>query len=443
MIAQVGAYLVAVAVAAVTSTQDQWSHPEVLVALLFFAVLSDLLALDVRGLRLSGAFAAIVLAMTLLGPAPAMLVALTTIVVDVVRVRSETRRIVSNFAAFAIFPLVGGLAMQETLPLADDKIGGGGIVLIGFAITSLLNFCLVYGYHSLADGWKWWAGFRDLFVPVLPAQLGIGMLTAGVWVVEQYTGSVAVLVLAPVVVSFQWVLRTAITASERGEQLEERNRELAALQFGLISTTLKTLALRDNMTARHSAAVARYSREVASELGLDEGEQETIHTAALFHDIGKFIFPDSILLADTKLSDEDYLIVKKHPEVGAELISEIEGYGRVAEIVRHHHERIDGRGYPDGIAGEDIPLGSRIIAVADVYDVLTARDTYRKPVSVTAAFAELRRSAGSQLDEFLVETFIHVITTRGVAFRHSSAADFEEELALERRVKDYAQPKAA
>ena len=161
---------------------------------------------------------------------------------------------------------------------------------------------------------------------------------------------------------------------------------------------LQTLSMRDAMTARHSAAVARYSREVARLLGLSEREQDLIHTAGLLHDIGKFIFPDSILFADRKLTDEEWEIVKLHPEQGAKLVRRIEGYGPVAEIVLSHHERIDGRGYPYGLGGEEIPLGSRIIAAADTYDVMTSRDSYRDPVSSEAALAELRRVAGTQLD---------------------------------------------
>ena len=135
--------------------------------------------------------------------------------------------------------------------------------------------------------------------------------------------------------------------------------------------------------------------------------------------------------------------MRRHPEVGADLIAEIDGYGPVAKIVRHHHERIDGRGYPFGLPGEHIPLGSRIIAIADVYDVITARDTYRKPVSTTEAFEELRHSGGTQLDAELVEVFINLVSRRGLMFSHSSADDFEAELALERRVSDYAAPRVA
>jgi HD-GYP domain-containing protein (c-di-GMP phosphodiesterase class II) len=177
-------------------------------------------------------------------------------------------------------------------------------------------------------------------------------------------------------------------------------------------------------------------------LGLDEREQELIHTAALLHDIGKFIFPDSILFADRKLTEEEWQTVKLHPEQGAQLVRRIEGYGPVAEIVNHHHERYEGGGYPTGIAGDAIPIGSRIIAAADTYDVMTSRDSYRRPVSSEAALAELRRVAGTQLDPVVVETFERMILERRVAFSHVDEADFERELAFDRRVRDYARPRS-
>src|SRR5262249_54282625 len=134
---------------------------------------------------------------------------------------------------------------------------------------------------------------------------------------------------------------------------------------------------------------------------------------------------------------------KLHPEQGARLVERIEGYGPVAEIVMHHHERFSGGGYPAGIAGVEIPLGSRIISVADTYDVMTSRDSYRRPVSTEAALAELRRVAGSQLDPQVVETFEKMVLERRVKFSHVDAADFESELAFERRVADYARPRLA
>ena len=136
-------------------------------------------------------------------------------------------------------------------------------------------------------------------------------------------------------------------------------------------------------------------------------------------------------------------IARHAAEQGARLVRRIEGYGPVADIIISHHERVDGKGYPHGVAGDEIPLGSRIISVADTYDVMTSRDSYRRPVSSEAAIVELRRVSGSQLDPEVVERFVEMVESGRVAFRHADEADFERELAFDRRVADYARPRAA
>jgi putative nucleotidyltransferase with HDIG domain len=194
------------------------------------------------------------------------------------------------------------------------------------------------------------------------------------------------------------------------------------------------------MTARHSAAVARYSRAMARAMDFSRQEEELVHTAGLLHDIGKFAFPDSILLADARLTDEQWEQVKRHPEDGAGIVRRIDGYGPVAEVVLAHHERWDGTGYPRGLAGEAIPKPARLIAVADTYDVITARDSYRKPVPPEEAIAELRRVAGRQLDPDVVDTFVALLTAGDLSFRHGDDADFEAELGFNNRVRAHAQP---
>jgi putative nucleotidyltransferase with HDIG domain len=281
------------------------------------------------------------------------------------------------------------------------------------------------------------------FVTAIPSEFATGLLTASVAFTYGHLGMASVGLAAVVLFVFLYILTTSVQADHRGEELAKRTRELASLQMGLLSTVLQTLSMRDAMTARHSAAVARYSREVAAMMGLSEREQDLVHTAALLHDIGKFILPDSVLFADRKLTDDEWELIKLHPEQGAKLVERIEGYGPVAEIVLHHHERFAGGGYPGGISGDDIPLGARIISAADTYDVMTARDSYRRPVSSEAALAELRRVAGTQLDPQVVDAFERMILEQGVAFSHTDEADFEFELAFERRVDDYARPRVA
>jgi HD-GYP domain-containing protein (c-di-GMP phosphodiesterase class II) len=169
-----------------------------------------------------------------------------------------------------------------------------------------------------------------------------------------------------------------------------------------------------------------------------EAEQEVVHTAALLHDIGKFNLPDSILKADSPLGEAEWELIRSHPEEGARLISHLEGYSAAADLVRTHHERFDGKGYPSGLARTQIPLGARIISVADTYDVLTARDSYRKPVSSAEAIEELRRVAGSQLDPAVVSVFIELLGAKDLVYRHGDDADFETELAMDSRIARYA-----
>jgi putative nucleotidyltransferase with HDIG domain len=196
------------------------------------------------------------------------------------------------------------------------------------------------------------------------------------------------------------------------------------------------------MTARHSAAVSRYAREIARAAGHSEDEQELVHTAALLHDIGKFVFPDRILKGDQQLTEEDWETIRAHPAEGAKIVANIEGYGPVGELIEAHHERIDGLGYPHGLKGEEIPPLARMMAVADTYDVLTARDSYRTPGSSYEAIQELRRVAGTQLDAEFVELFIEILDGKNLSYRHGEDADFDAELALERRVHEYASARA-
>jgi putative nucleotidyltransferase with HDIG domain len=177
---------------------------------------------------------------------------------------------------------------------------------------------------------------------------------------------------------------------------------------------------------------------MAARAGLSEEEQELAHTAGLLHDIGKFVFSDRILKGATELTPDDWEEIRRHPYEGARIVSQIDGYQPVGEIVLAHHERVDGLGYPRGLKEEEIPEVARILAVADTYDVLTARDSYREPMSSIEAIAELRRSAGTQLDARYVELFVELLGEKDFTYRHGEDADFETELALDRRIREYA-----
>ena len=421
-------------VAALVSTAADWKPPELFAVLLALALGSDLLAVRHKVQRISGSFLALVLAMALLGPAPAVAIGILSVLVDQLRARNPLPRFITNLATYATFPLIGSLLIQgaaDALDVQEDDLAFSLLILAGFFVSHLLNFLGIAGDYAFHTRGSLAHEFRTIFVPVLPSAAVGALLCVLVVFVYERSGFATLSLLVVVLFVFQYLLRELLLSQDRAERL-------ASLQMGVLTSMIETLALRDRMTARHSAAVARYARAMAIALDRPAAEQELAHTAGLLHDIGKFAFPDSILLAGQELSEDQWEVVRRHPADGARIVRRVDGYGPVADIVLSHHERWDGAGYPHGLAGEEIPLASRLIAVADAYDVLTARDSYRRPVSGAAAVAELRACAGTQFDPQVVETFARVLTSERLSFGHGDDADFEAELAFEQRVRAYA-----
>jgi putative nucleotidyltransferase with HDIG domain len=428
----------------VSSRASDWHPFGLWVLLLAIALLSDFLAIRVASnARISASFIAIVLAMALLGPAPAAVLGLTTTITDFVYRGRRNASIFNDLAAWAAFPLVGGLMVRLAGVPQDQGINFGLVVFGVFAVTNLLNFILVMGPETLKNRSSFFSAVRTMFIPLLPSSTLAGALAVATALTYNAVGFAALTSLLIVLLLFQVLTGELLLSQQRAQELEARTEQLGALQVGVLATLIQTLALRDKMTARHSAAVARYAKSIAEELGLDDEQQELAHTAGLLHDIGKFIFPDSILFADRKLTEADWEIVKKHPAQGAKLVRRVDGYGPVADIILAHHERMDGTGYPNNLPAEKIPLISRMISVADTFDVMTARDSYRRPVPRSEAIAELRRVSGTQLDGDVVEAFIRVLDRKQLTFQHSADADFENELGFTARVARFARRKAA
>jgi HD-GYP domain-containing protein (c-di-GMP phosphodiesterase class II) len=167
-----------------------------------------------------------------------------------------------------------------------------------------------------------------------------------------------------------------------------------------------TLLERDRYTGDHSEAVVKLTVRVAEALALNPDEVARVETAALLHDVGKVGIPDSILHKDGPLDDNEWVLMKEHPVIGERILRAIPGLGGVARIVRHEHERWDGDGYPDGISGDQIPIGSRIILACDAYHAMTSDRPYRKAMSHGEALKDLRKNAGTQFDPQVVEALL-------------------------------------
>jgi putative nucleotidyltransferase with HDIG domain len=402
--------------------------------LLLLSVASDITMPD-SPLKLSGSYLAIVLAMTFLGGGPACAIGIVTIAAGWIRWRGDRHFLLNNLVTYAVFPLLGGLCFHALAdPAATDTLELSfllGIVLL-FWGSLLLNFLLVASYSAYYER----SSLREkvgILPSVFPSELASCLITVGAAVVYLELGLAAVFLFAIVLLIYEYLLNLLLATEQTKDALEVRSKQLAAFQVGMLSSMLRSLDLRDQMTARHSAAVARYSRAIAQRAGYSRREEELVHIAALLHDIGKLALPDSILKADVPITDEVWAQIKQHTEVGAWIVSSLDGYGPVAEIILAHHERIDGRGYPRGLIGDEIPELAKIISVADTYDVMTARDSYRTPMSSSDAIAELRRVSRKQLDPRFVEVFIELLEGQDVSFEQSEAADFEKELAREKR----------
>jgi putative nucleotidyltransferase with HDIG domain len=412
--------------------------------LLGFSVFSDLTAIETSSrLKTSGSFLALVLAMVFLGGTPAAVIGVISILVGWLRWRDDPHDLLVNTLTYATFPLLSGVAFHEIVE--HSQIGASEpmfyvLVFATFLVALAINFSMIAADACYVWRTSFIARVRTTLIPLLPSELAAALMAVGVAYIYHQIGIAGVALFGIVLITFQYLLGALLLSQQRAEELEARTKQLASFQVGMLSALLRTLDLRDQMTARHSAAVARYSRAIAQRAGFSKREEELVHIAALLHDIGKFILPDRILKANVPLTDDDWKLIRRHPAQGARVVSSLDGYGPVAEIILAHHERIDGKGYPRGLKGDDIPELARIISVADTYDVMTARDSYRTPTSSYEAIQELRRVAGKQLDARFVEIFIELLEGKDVSFRHGEAADFERELALEARIAETASP---
>jgi len=195
----------------------------------------------------------------------------------------------------------------------------------------------------------------------------------------------------------------------RNEESLDITELLEKTHFETIMAFSEALEARDQYTAGHSRRVMEYSKGIGQRMKLDKQDIEDLKRSALLHDIGKIGIPDTVLKKQTKLTDEEYAIIKSHPETGAAILKYIKSFKHLVPAVYHHHERFDGEGYPDGIKGKAIPLHARIIAIADTFDAMTSSRSYRSALSFRTALSELERSRGTQFDSDIADTFIEIL----------------------------------
>jgi HD-GYP domain-containing protein (c-di-GMP phosphodiesterase class II) len=201
-------------------------------------------------------------------------------------------------------------------------------------------------------------------------------------------------------------LNTALSLLGLAAQVEELKNQNRKISEQAARTILKALDAKDSYTFGHSMRVAYFSLVTGTEARLTAEEMYELELSAIFHDIGKIGTPDALLNKPSRLSEEEFLIMKQHPEKSWEILKEYPLFEKIAANARFHHERFDGRGYPLGLKGEEIPVCARIILIADTFDAMTSTRPYRKGLPYEVAYDELTQYAGTQFDPRLVRLFI-------------------------------------
>jgi putative nucleotidyltransferase with HDIG domain len=437
-----------VVVATSLSRPEEW-RPFTLVALLLVLALGgEWFTVETSGGILSASLGVMALAMGLLGPGPAGACGIAAMLIHSAMRKRRPAEWLSNFVVFGVAAFAGGLVVRTA---AGDVAGVhsqhlsqsfvfGLIMLAALIMLLIVNFVLFALELYFREGRAPSRSVRELFLPLLPGELAVAVIATILVLAYRSVGLPVLLAAVPVLLIFRQLTVALVRSEHRAEQLQARTIHLVSLQMGVLRTLVKALEMRDPTTSRHASAVARYCEALAKEIGCSEDAQEVLRTAGLLHDIGKFTWPDRVLHADV-VRPEDQEIVRRHPQDGAELVGALDGYGSAADAILYHHERVDGGGYPAGLIGKEIPLESRILAICCTYHTMTARESYRAPMTAEEAMVELRHAAtNGQLDGELVESFIALLERDDLTV--ASDADFETALEFDRRVRDMAEPQA-
>jgi hypothetical protein len=372
----------------------------IVLQVLFLACDSAKTPLTSRQTKWSPSSAATLAAVVLLGPMAAALV-------GAVSVLSFRRRLLLaerlfNGAMYALAGLAAGaayVALKGPVGIPEEKYFQQIVVAFAAAaaVHVLANHTLIWGVYRLnrGTGMLQREGLESSLLLLLASDLGyacLGLVIASLWQIMGWFS--AVLVLVPLFVA-RWAMG----------QFAEQQRAYAATMNALC----QAVETKDYYTRGHGDRVSRGAVMIAREVGMSSDRTEAIRFAGMLHDIGKLGVPTQVLQKTGALTEDEYAAIQLHPMRGLEIVREIGFLYEALNGIMHHHERIDGRGYPMGLAGHEIPEFARAIAVADAFDSMTSTRSYREAKSIPMAIEELRRGAGTQFDPLVVQAFIRAL----------------------------------
>jgi putative nucleotidyltransferase with HDIG domain len=368
-----------------------------------------------------------VFAAVTLGPLAAVIVGVAGLLIDLPR--RDTERPILRWLTWTALRVLSATAAAFSALVTAHALGGGFLAVFASvfaAFTAETTTSFVLG--AVAPTIRGVNTFRGSARTFGPALIGS---------VPLYAPLVAVLVYSYQTVS-PWSVALfmipAIAAQrlnllyreqrETAEALANANERLSSANLSFATALVATLDARDQYTAGHSAAVAIYARDIAARMGRPEREQELAHLCGLVHDIGKIGLPAGLLEKPGALTLDERRQMERHSEIGERILRNVDDYAVIADIVRHHHERVDGNGYPDNLVGDTIPLLARIIAVADAYNAMTSDRPYRDAMPSRVARLRLAQAVESQFDTAVVAAFEAILTAATEGYRLGAGREF-------------------
>ncbi len=403
------AAVLAAAVAAPSAIATVRARPVEAGIFLLLSLVFQLLSVEVYGKGTIGISAIAKLAAGFsMGPGVAIAIAIATALFNSARRRAPAQKWVFDAATWA---LAAGAATVAYRPFASN--GTEPILLVGAtlagAVYSGLNLGLVCLVMSQAESAPFASVWRERFHWARYHFLGYGLLALALTLAHQKLGitGVAAFALPPMLAAAS--VRQYLKHTHRAvEEVRAANERMRRAHRDTTAALTRSIAAKDDYTGRHTERVAEIAVAIARRLGYRGDDLHAIEIGALLHDVGKIGIPEHVLSKPAPLDDDEWQIMKRHPIVSDYILADTELHPFVRQIARSSHERIDGTGYPDGLAGEEIPLPARIVFVADAFDALTTDRPYRAARSVDAALAELREHAGTQFCPRAVATLEQV-----------------------------------
>ncbi len=363
--------------------------------------------------------------------APAVLaLSIATLVPALIRRRAPLHRAIFNLSNYILCSSVVVAALSL---FGDFHSQPAWVQLPVMVAVSMLVYTVNTATVSLVMGFSTGQPIRKVWTEnfswLWSYYIGFGVVAYALVYGYMHTGLLGVFVMLVPLLLLRWsqaqyISRTALLVSElrkTNAELVNTSAQLAMLNEGLIRALSQAIDLRDPFVEGHSQHVARYAVLIAREMSLPEDRIERVRRAALLHDLGKIGIPDSILLKSGRLSRQEYELIKRHAPLGAELIEKLQPLSELAPFIRHHHERFDGHGYPEGLSGERIPLEARILSLADTIEAMASDRPYRPAQPASRIMAEVRAQAGAQFDPEVIAAFERVLEREGAGIISNSA----------------------